>query len=150
MGVLAFVKQLRKCASDTVIWILKRGTEDPVTAIWVIYSLNSYQFSWLNCYFCHYMFPSFQSLILEPGFCDLGETWETTAFPTVKRQAEDTRVRGEGSVLGRPCRVLHGYMLRNLDLIPEGNKGPSQDVKGGVSDSSIYQLHGSGKVISPL
>ena len=51
-----------------------------MTAVWLIYCLNSYQFSWPNCYFCHNVFTCFQSLILQPGFCDSGEAWETKLF----------------------------------------------------------------------
>ena len=35
-----------------------------MTATCLIYYLNSYQFSWPNCYFCCYIFTSVQSLIL--------------------------------------------------------------------------------------
>ena len=49
MEVLASVKQLGKCASDAVILVLPEGTKDSVTAIWMIYCLNCYQFFWPNC-----------------------------------------------------------------------------------------------------
>ena len=78
--VSAYVKQLRKCASDTVIKVLQRGTKDSVNVIWLTYCLTSYQFSCPNHCFCLYVFTSFQSSILEPGFCDSGEAWETTAI----------------------------------------------------------------------
>ena len=77
--------------------------------------------SWSS--FCHHMFTSFQSLILEPGFCDSGEAWDTTAFlQTRDRQ----RTWWEGSVLGRSNGVLmnssnehhvYGVCLHNTDRL---------------------------------
>ena len=78
-----------------------------MTAIWLIYCLNCYQFSWPNCYFCHYMFTSVQSFILEPGFCDSGEAWETTAFLHARGRGHG----GERSVPGRSHGVLLGYTM---------------------------------------
>ena len=64
-------------ASDTVIHVLQGGTNDSVAAICLIYSLNCHQFPWPKCYF---LLPLDHSLILEPGFCDSAEAWETAAF----------------------------------------------------------------------
>lgn len=64
-----------------------------------------YQFSWLSCY---YMSMSFQSLILELGFCDKGEAWKTIAFlQTIGRQ----RTWGRGLSQEGPI----GY-IRNRNL----------------------------------
>ena len=79
VGVLVSVKELRNMP-QTLIYVLQGGTKDSVTAIWPIYCLNCDQFSLPLCYFCHHVFTSLQSLILEPGFCDSGEAWETEAF----------------------------------------------------------------------
>ena len=64
------VKATEEQVSDAIIYVLQGGTKDSVTAIWLISCLNCYQFSRPNCYFCHYMATFFQSLILEPDFCD--------------------------------------------------------------------------------
>ena len=45
-----------------------------------MHCVNCYLFSLPNRFICHYMFTSFQSLILEPGFCDRREAWATAAF----------------------------------------------------------------------
>ena len=58
-GVFSICKTTRECAWDNVIHVLQGGTKDSVTAIQLIYCLNCYQFSWLNCYFSHYMFTYF-------------------------------------------------------------------------------------------
>lgn len=60
--------------------VLSAGAKDSVTAVWLTDCLNSYRFFCPNCCFCYYMFTSFPSLILKPGFCDLEEAWEATAF----------------------------------------------------------------------
>ena len=91
--VLASVKQLWKCSSVTIIDVLQGGIKDSVTTIWVIYCLSCYRFSWPNCYFYHYMFISFQSLILELSFCDSGDTWRLN-FSTNKGEIEDMRGGG--------------------------------------------------------
>ena len=97
MVVLACVEELRKCASDTVISVLQH-----MKTLMLVYCLNCYQFSWPNCYFCHCMFTSFRSLILESGFCGSGEAWETNAFLQARSQQ---RTWGEGTVLERTLRV---------------------------------------------
>ena len=89
-------------------YLFQGETKDSGTAMWLIYYLNSYQFSWPNYYFCCYMVTFFQSFILEPGCCDSWEAWETYSFSTNRRQAED--IGGEGrSVTGRPDKVLLVY-----------------------------------------
>ena len=45
-----------------------------------MHCVNCYLFSLPNRFICHYMFTSFQSLILEPGFCGRREAWATAAF----------------------------------------------------------------------
>ena len=120
IGVLVSVKKKKskktqEYASDTIVCVLQVGTKDSLTAIWLIYCLNCYRVSWLYCYFCHHMLTSFQLLILEPGFCDSEENWDTTAFlQTRDRQ----RTWWEGSVLGRPdgvCLVAVG--MNSMDLV---------------------------------
>ena len=65
-----------------------------------------YYFPWSNCYFCHYMFTSFQSLILEPGFCDLGKACKTIVF-----YKEASKGHGGGVLVPRrPHRVLLSYI----------------------------------------
>ena len=90
MGGFSICKTTQEHASGTVIYVLQGGTKDSVTAIWVIYGLNSYQFYWPNCYFCQYMFTSFYSLIFEPTTFWLRGSLGDYSFSTNKRQAEDT------------------------------------------------------------
>lgn len=73
--------------------VLQGGTKDSVTAIWLIYCLNCRQFSWPNCYFCHYKITYLRSLILESGFCGSGESWETKLF---YRQEAGRALWGQG------------------------------------------------------
>lgn len=52
VGVLVSAKQLRNvCQIHTDIRVLQGGTNDSVIAVWLIYCLNCYQFSWPNCTF---------------------------------------------------------------------------------------------------
>ena len=64
--------------------------------------LKSLPEPWPNCYFCFHMSMSFQSLILEPGFCDSEEAWQTVVF----YKQETDRGHGRKGVPGRPHRVL--------------------------------------------
>ena len=68
-----------------------------------------YQICWPDCSLCHYIFTSFQSFILEPGFFDSGEAWDTIVFLQTRGRQ---RTWGQGSVPGRHHSVLLGYMLR--------------------------------------
>ena len=110
--ILAPVKQLRKCILDTAIYLLQRRTKDSGTAIWLIYCLNCCQFS-PYIRFCNYMFISFQSLILESGFCDSGQAWETVAFPLT---------RGQEKMSGKEWlhKVLLSYILLTFLFCFEG------------------------------
>ena len=92
MGGFSICKTTQEHASGTVIYVLQGETKDSVIAIWLIYSLNSYQLYWPNCYFCQYMFTSFYSLIFEPTIFWLrGNGLGDNRFSTNKRQAEDMR-----------------------------------------------------------
>ena len=149
MGVLASVKQLRKCTSDIVISVIQGGTKDSVTAIWLIYCLNCCQFFWPNCHFCHYMFTSFQSLILEPGFCDSGEAWETTAFPQTRGRQRTWR---EGSVPGRPHRVLLSYRMEaEIGVMQPQTKEQLESPEAGRGREGIFPrlFRGSTVLLTP-
>ena len=76
-GGFSICKMTQECVLDTTIDVLLGGTEDSMTAIWLIYCLNCYQCSWPNCYFCFYMFTS---LIPQPGFCGSGDALKTRVF----------------------------------------------------------------------
>ena len=57
------------------------------------------------------MFTFFQSLILEPAFCDADEAWETKDFlPTGDRQRA---WGGDRMIPGRPHWVLLHYSWRS-------------------------------------
>ena len=43
-----FTKSVQEYASGSIIHVFQEGTKDCVTAIWVIYCLNIYRFSWSN------------------------------------------------------------------------------------------------------
>ena len=92
--------------------VLQGGTKDSVTAIWLIYCLNCRQFSWPNCYFCHYKITYLRSLILESGFCGSGESWETKLF---YRQEAGRALWGQGEsgdlAQEDPHRVLLHYIF---------------------------------------
>ena len=72
------------------IYVLWGGTKDSVTLLYgyLLFKLLPVLPAQL-LFFCYYVFTFFQSLILEPVFCDSGEAWETKAFPQRKRQVED-------------------------------------------------------------
>ena len=96
--------------------VLQAGTKDSVTAISLIYCLNCYHFSWPSCYFCHYTVTYLQSLILESGFCDSGESWETKLFYRQEAGRGLGPGGGWGSVPGRPHRVLlHSIFVQHAD-----------------------------------
>ena len=60
----------------------------------------------ITFYFFNYVFTFFQSLILEPAFCDADEAWETKDFlPTGDRQRA---WGGDRMIPGRPHWVLLG------------------------------------------
>ena len=70
-----------------------------MTAIRHICCLNCYQF-WPNCDFCHSMFTSFQSLILEPDFVTQVRPGRPQLFYKQeagrgKKESEAENMRGE-------------------------------------------------------
>ena len=95
-------KELDRTEQLSTAQVLWLGTRDSMTAMWLIYYLNCYQFSWPNCCSCHYVFTSFQLLIVEPEFCDSEATWETTTFI----QTRGRQRAWKGSVPGRHHRLL--------------------------------------------
>ena len=64
----------------SVIYVLQGGTKDSVTALWLMYYLNYFYFSWPGYLFWYYMLTFFWSLILEAAFCDSGDAHETESF----------------------------------------------------------------------
>ena len=93
-----------------IICSLLGGAKDSMTAVWLL----------ITFYFFNYVFTFFQSLILEPAFCDADEAWETKDFlPTGDRQSTSGggRIYPRKAPLGsaslqlekfpqRPCLVL--------------------------------------------
>ena len=123
VGVSVTLKQPRKCGSGSAVQVLQGGAKHSVTAIWLVYCLNSYQFSCSNCYFCIHSW--FRLLWLRVGLGD-------HSFSTNKGQAEDMRRR---NCPGRSHRVLHSYR-RRWRVLP-GNLGALRHGKWNGTGSDL-------------
>ena len=114
------VKQLRKCASDTVYYVLQGETRDSGTARWLIYCLSCYRFSWPNCNFLLLLYVHILSIINSwTRLCEAGEAWDYK-FSGRKKQAEDMGwqwgvcpgqgLQGSGLVTVRSRRSYSGWI----------------------------------------
>lgn len=86
------------------------------------------------------MVTSFQSFILEPGFCDSREAWEAYSFSTNKRQAEDIGAEGR-SITGRPHKVLLVYNigLKCIKNSPDRERCGLEQLHGGDKTQLLLQ-----------
>ena len=111
VGVLVSVKQLRN-VHQILLFMSFRGE---LKILWLLYGWFTVQIvanspGPIAVFCCYCMFTFFPSLILEPGFCDSKEAWETTAFlHTRGRQRAWVEGGGWLSVLGRAYGVLLSY-----------------------------------------